>query len=224
MNMNPGFGSWLIGMSLGAGGGMLGMSSGMFIVLAATTFVAAPLYAVTGFGFAVLAAPLFLLFTDPAPAIQLVIIISTPATAEILPRGLRLRNGGDRDDPCPGLHDLEHPVQGLAPDQIKARVEILSEPGEIVACVVDHLISPERAHQGLSPLRSGRRHMGAQPFGDLDRERANAAGTARNEGLLPRLHAEFVSQRLERGQRRKGHARRFLEIHVGTQDEGTISR
>jgi len=40
MNMNLGFGSWLIGMSLGAGGGMLGMSSGMFIVLAATTFVA----------------------------------------------------------------------------------------------------------------------------------------------------------------------------------------
>jgi uncharacterized protein len=34
--------------------------------LAATTFVAALLYAVSGFGFAVLAAPLFLLFADPA--------------------------------------------------------------------------------------------------------------------------------------------------------------
>ena len=77
MNMNFGVGSWLIGLSLGAGGGMLGMSSGMFIVLAATTFVAALLYAATGFGFAVLAAPLFLLFTDPAAAIQLIIIIST---------------------------------------------------------------------------------------------------------------------------------------------------
>jgi len=87
MNMNLGFGSWLIGMSLGAGGGMLGMSSGMFIVLAATTFVAALLYAVTGFGFAVLAAPLFLLFTDPAPAIQLVIIISTVLSIVVL-RGL----------------------------------------------------------------------------------------------------------------------------------------
>lgn len=90
MNMNPGFGSWLIGMSLGAGGGMLGMASGMFgmfIVLAATTFGAALLYAVTGFGFAVLAAPLFLLFTDPAPAIQLVIIISTVLSIVVL-RGL----------------------------------------------------------------------------------------------------------------------------------------
>jgi uncharacterized membrane protein YfcA len=71
--MNPGFGSWLIGMSLGIGGGMLGM----FIVLAATTFVAALLYAISGFGFAVLAAPLFLLFLDPPRAIQLVIVIST---------------------------------------------------------------------------------------------------------------------------------------------------
>jgi uncharacterized protein len=90
MNMNPGFGSWLIGMSLGAGGGMLGMASGMFgmfIVLAATTFGAALLYAVTGFGFAVLTAPLFLLFTDPAPAIQLVIIISTVLSIVVL-RGL----------------------------------------------------------------------------------------------------------------------------------------
>src|SRR5258708_12964952 len=90
MIMNPGFGSWLIGMSLCAGGGMLGMTSGMFgmfIVLAATTFGAALLYAVTGFGFAVVAAPLFLLFTDPAPAIQLVIIISTVLSIVVL-RGL----------------------------------------------------------------------------------------------------------------------------------------
>jgi uncharacterized membrane protein YfcA len=85
MNMN--LGSWLIGMSLGAGGGILGMASGMFIVLATTTFVAALLYAVTGFGFAVLAAPIFLLFTDPAPAIQLVIIISTVLSIVVL-RGL----------------------------------------------------------------------------------------------------------------------------------------
>jgi hypothetical protein len=81
--MNPGFGSWLIGMSLGIGGGMLGM----FIVLAATTFVAALLYAISGFGFAVLAAPLFLLFLDPPRAIQLVIVISTVLSIIVL-RGL----------------------------------------------------------------------------------------------------------------------------------------
>ena len=83
--MNAGFGSWLLGMSLGgsAMGGMLGT----FIVLAATTFGSALLYAISGFGFAVLAAPLFLLFLDPARAIQLVIIIST-AVSIIVVRGL----------------------------------------------------------------------------------------------------------------------------------------
>jgi uncharacterized membrane protein YfcA len=87
--MNAGLESWLFGMSLGASAldGMLGMASGIFIVLAATTFGSALLYAISGFGFAVLAAPLFLLFLDPAQAIQLVIIISTAASIVVL-RGL----------------------------------------------------------------------------------------------------------------------------------------
>jgi uncharacterized membrane protein YfcA len=87
--MNTGFGSWLLGMSLGASalGGMLGMANSIFIVLAATTFGSALLYSISGFGFAVLAAPLFLLFLDPAPAIQLIIIISTVLSIVVL-RGL----------------------------------------------------------------------------------------------------------------------------------------
>ena len=63
------------------------MASGTFIVLAATTFGSALLYAISGFGFAVLAVPLFLLFLDPARAIQLVIIISTALSIVVL-RGL----------------------------------------------------------------------------------------------------------------------------------------
>jgi uncharacterized protein len=53
--------------------------------LAATTAGAALLYTLTGFGFAVLAAPLFLLFVDPPRAIQLVIIISTVLSFVALP-------------------------------------------------------------------------------------------------------------------------------------------
>jgi uncharacterized membrane protein YfcA len=87
--MDAGFGSWLLAMSLGASalGGMLGMASGIFIVLAATTFGSALLYAISGFGIAVFATPLFLLFLDPARAIQLVIIIST-AVSIVVVRGL----------------------------------------------------------------------------------------------------------------------------------------
>ena len=53
--------------------------------LAATTAGAALLYTLTGFGFAVLAAPLFLLFVDPPQAIQLVIIISAALSLVALP-------------------------------------------------------------------------------------------------------------------------------------------
>jgi uncharacterized membrane protein YfcA len=53
--------------------------------LAATTAGAALLYTLTGFGFAVLTAPLFLLFVDPQRAIQLVIIISTALSLVALP-------------------------------------------------------------------------------------------------------------------------------------------
>lgn len=53
--------------------------------LAATTAGSALLYTLTGFGFAVLATPLFLLFVDPPRAIQLVIIISTALSLAALP-------------------------------------------------------------------------------------------------------------------------------------------
>jgi uncharacterized protein len=53
--------------------------------LAVTAFVAALLYAVSGFGFAVLATPLFLLFVEPARAIQLVIILSTALSIVVVP-------------------------------------------------------------------------------------------------------------------------------------------
>jgi uncharacterized membrane protein YfcA len=53
--------------------------------LAATTAGAALLQAATGFGFAVLATPLFLLFVDPPRAIQLVIIITTTLSLIVLP-------------------------------------------------------------------------------------------------------------------------------------------
>ena len=56
--------------------------------MAATSFVAALLQAANGFGFAVLAVPLFLLFADPGPAVQLVVIVTLALSAVVLP-GMR---------------------------------------------------------------------------------------------------------------------------------------
>jgi uncharacterized membrane protein YfcA len=56
--------------------------------LAGTTFAAALLQAVSGFGFAVLAVPLYLMLIDPAQAVQLAIILSTALSFAVVP-GLR---------------------------------------------------------------------------------------------------------------------------------------
>jgi uncharacterized membrane protein YfcA len=53
--------------------------------LATTTSAAALLQAASGFGFAVVATPLFLLFLDPPRAIQLVIIITAALSLVVLP-------------------------------------------------------------------------------------------------------------------------------------------
>jgi hypothetical protein len=53
--------------------------------MAATSFVAGLLQAANGFGFAVLAVPLFLLFAEPGPAVQLVVIVTLALSAVVLP-------------------------------------------------------------------------------------------------------------------------------------------
>jgi uncharacterized membrane protein YfcA len=57
--------------------------------LAATTFAAALLQAAGGFGFAVVATPLYLTLVAPQTAIQLVVIIATALSASVLPALLR---------------------------------------------------------------------------------------------------------------------------------------
>lgn len=57
--------------------------------LAATTFAAALLQAAGGFGFAVVATPLYLMLVAPQTAIHLVVIIATALSAAVLPGLLR---------------------------------------------------------------------------------------------------------------------------------------
>lgn len=73
---------------MGAGwdaAGWLGVSWGNWVGMAATSFVAALLQAANGFGFAVMAVPLFLLFIEPDRAIQIVILITLALSLVVLP-------------------------------------------------------------------------------------------------------------------------------------------
>jgi uncharacterized protein len=58
----------------------------VWLGLAATTFAAALLQAVGGFGFAVLATPFYLTIAAPETAVHLVIILATALSAIVLPR------------------------------------------------------------------------------------------------------------------------------------------
>lgn len=58
-----------------------------WIGLAAATFVTAAVQGASGFGFAVLATPFFLLFVDPASAVQIIILLTMALSAVVL-RGL----------------------------------------------------------------------------------------------------------------------------------------
>jgi uncharacterized protein len=69
------------------------VSLGDWAGMAATSFVAGLLQAANGFGFAVLAVPLFLLFAEPGPAVQLVVIVTLALSAVVLPGMGRELNG-----------------------------------------------------------------------------------------------------------------------------------
>ena len=76
-----------MGIAAGSAGhtGARRVNLGDWAGMAATSFVAGLLQAANGFGFAVLAVPLFLLFAEPGPAVQLVVIVTLALSAVVLP-------------------------------------------------------------------------------------------------------------------------------------------
>ena len=55
---------------------------------------------------------------------------------------------------------------------------------EIVFGVVEHVICTDRAHHGHVLRATDGGHLGSEGFGNLDRERSNAAGCAVNQDPL----------------------------------------
>ncbi len=84
-------------------------------------------------------------------------------------------------------------------DVVEDDVEALWSAGEIVAGVVDHRVGADRLDQAGVPGAARAGHLGTEHFGDLDRERAEAAGRAVDQDLLPGLHPGLVPQRLQGG-------------------------
>ena len=130
--------------------------------LAATAAGAALLYTLTGFGFAVLSIPAFVLFVDPPQAVQLVIIISTALSIVTLPGLWRavLR----RADPAPLYRALSRPRRESARVLPRVRGQLerrhrprLRLPGGGVA----RLCRDDRRRQPIPVPRQLQQHRGA---------------------------------------------------------------
>ena len=66
--------------------------------------------------------------------------------------------------------------------------------GEILFCVIDHVIGTERFDKIDIARAANTRYIRAERFRDLDRERADAARRAVDEDFLARLNFSFVAQ------------------------------
>jgi uncharacterized membrane protein YfcA len=144
------------------------MDFGAWAGMAATSFVAALLQATNGFGFAVLAVPLFLLFTEPAQAVQLVIIVTLALSAVVLPG---MHNSVDR----PLLVRLA--VGCLFGLPLGTAVFGYADP-LLVRAAAGILILVFAAVLAVSRLRRRPRLMATHPGGDLATGVISGAATA----------------------------------------------
>src|SRR5207249_7453784 len=69
--------------------------------------------------------------------------------------------------------------------------------GEILFGVINYMIRPERSDHLQISRAAHAGHIGAEQFGDLDRERTDASRSAVNQNLLSRLDFSFVAHSLQ---------------------------
>ena len=133
------------------------MLAANWIGMAATTFFAAMLLTTNGFGFAVLAAPFFLLFAPPNVAIQVVVILALAISLTVLPR---LHRGAD------GPLLLRLVIGSLA--GLPLGLAGLSHAGPMtVRAVAGGVIAAFAAVQGFNHYHQRPPNLAKHPIGDL---------------------------------------------------------
>src|SRR5438045_5102389 len=69
--------------------------------------------------------------------------------------------------------------------------------GEILFGVINYMMRPKRSYHLQISRAAHAGHIGAEQFGDLDRERTDASRSAVNQNLLSRLDFSFVAHSLQ---------------------------
>src|SRR5688572_10200202 len=103
------------------------------------------------------------------------------AAAEIFRGGGRLGQARDRDDETAAFHRLERALERVAADEVEGAVLIADDGLETRRRVVDDDGRAEPADERFTAGGGGGGDLGAEEARELERERPDAAGAARNE-------------------------------------------
>ena len=128
----------------------------------------------------------------------------------------------DDDEPGVGGEHASALSPRLAPGDIEHQVVAPAALREVVAAVVDHVIRAERPRLLDVPRAANSRHFSSERLGDLDGERADAAGSAVDEDTLSRLKSAAVAQPLEGRQSGDRKGGRVLEGHLCRLEGGCL--
>ena len=102
----------------------------------------------------------------------------------------------------------------LAPRDIEDHVAATAASGEVLAGVVDHVISTERSRLLDVPRAADSGYLRSERLGNLHGECANASRGAVDEDLLSGLKLPVVAQALQGREARHGNGCRLLEGQV----------
>src|SRR6266542_2546661 len=109
-------------------------------------------------------------------------------------------------------------------DVVQEDVEPFGSLGEVLLGVVDDRVGADRPDEVGVPGAAHAGHLGTERLGDLDGERADAAGRAVDQDLLPWLHVRRVTQRLQGRARGGGNGRGLLEGDRGRLRDDLVAR
>ena len=98
---------------------------------------------------------------------------------------------------------------------VKYDVVCLGGPGEILPCIVDHPIGPDRCHEREVDGAAHPGHVGAEVLGQLHRSTSQGAGCADNQHSFTRPDLRHVPKETERGGAREASRGGFLKTEIG---------
>jgi hypothetical protein len=96
--------------------------------------------------------------------------------------------------------------------------------GEVLAGVVDDRVGADGPDQGEVSGAAHAGHLGAERFGDLDGEGADAAGRTVDQDLVSRPHLRPIPESLQRRDPAGGNGGGLLEGHRGRLADDRVAR